>query len=265
MSKKRSAAKVFGTGILAFIIVGAAIFLVLYGSNLIDVFHQTLPVPSVSVARNWAGYVCSSNLQNPKSSVTSVSASWTVPSVESSSTDAYSSVWVGIGGQFDTSLIQAGTEQDFADGSAKYYAWYEMLPNNLVPITAIQVSPGDQIKASISQSGSNSWSISIEDVTSNTGFQNTFTYNSQQLSAEWIVERPLVNGSFAQLANFGSVTFSECQATLSGKKGGINNFPNSDVILDPQVVNGRSLQLVSVSGTRNGGAEFSVSYTAVST
>ncbi len=264
LSKKRSSAKLIVAGILVLVILGGVIYLVLFGSNLIpQVFHSTLPVPIVSLSRNWAGYVCASNLVSPKTSVTSVSASWIVPSVQSSSTDVYSSVWVGIGGQFDSSLIQVGTEQDFTGGSARYYAWYEMLPSNQVSITTIQVSPGDQIKASVSIAGSNSWSISIEDLTSNARFQNTFTYNSQQLSAEWIVERPEVNGVIAQLANFGSVTFSNCLATLSEKTGGIDSFASSDAILDPEIVNGSSIQLVSVSGTSNGGSQFSVKYIAV--
>lgn len=263
LPKKRSNAKLIAAGIIVLVILGGVIYLVLFGSNLIQVLNPTLPVPIVSLSRNWAGYVCASNIVSPKISVTSVGASWTVPSVQSSSTDVYSSVWVGIGGQFDTSLIQTGTEQDFTNGSAKYYAWYEMLPSNQVPINAIQVSPGDQIRASILQAGTNSWSISIEDLTSNTRFQNTFTYNSQQLSAEWIVERPQVNGAIAQLANFGTVTFSNCQAILSGKTGGINSFPNSDSVLDPEVVNGRSVQLVTVSGVSSDGAQFSVKYTAI--
>ena len=226
---------------------------------------KLLPIPDVSIARNWAGYEVATSFLSPKSAVQGVSGSWTVPSVTNIGIDAYSSVWVGIGGQFDHTLIQVGTEQDFTDGSAKYYAWYEMLPSNEVPIDSIQISPGDQMEASISlvNSNSNTWSISLEDLTSNSKFQGNFTYNSPQLTAEWVGERPELNNVLVTLADFGSVTFTDCQAKLSGKTGGITDFSYNYVILDPQIINGRSVQLITVSSPANGGTQFTVSYKAV--
>jgi hypothetical protein len=227
-----------GRAVAAIVIIAVAIIILVYFVlpflNFGNISEQGLPVPLVSVARNWAGYVVASNLLDPKQDVSNVSASWIVPSVKDIGIDAYSSVWVGIGGQFDRSLIQVGTEQDFTGGSAKYYAWYEMLPNYSIPIESIQVSPGDQMRASISlvDTNTNLWSISIEDLTSNAKFQNNFTYDSQQLTAEWIVERPQVNNALVQLADFGSVTFTDCQASISGKTGGITDFSYNYVILD---------------------------------
>ena len=211
-------------------------------------------IPSVSVAANWAGYEVATNFLIPQPAVQGVSASWTVPSVKNLGTDAFSSVWIGIGGQFDNSLIQVGTNQDITNGSAQYFAWYEMLPNNAVIINTIQVSPGDQMQASISMSnsGNNLWYISIEDVTSNTKFQSNFTYNSQQLTAEWIIERPEVNNAITPLADFGNVTFTNCQASLSGKTGSITDFTYEYVILDPP--------LATVSSPSNGGTQFTVNY-----
>ena len=85
---------------------------------------SALPVPVVSSARNWAGYVVASDLQNPQSAVVGVSGSWTVPAVTDIGIDAFSAIWIGIGGQFDRTLIQAGTEQDFVGGQAQYSVWY---------------------------------------------------------------------------------------------------------------------------------------------
>jgi hypothetical protein len=59
---------------------------------------------------NWAGYAVVSDIQNPQANVTGVSASWAVPEVIVSSEDKFSAVWIGIGGFFDNSLIQTGTE-----------------------------------------------------------------------------------------------------------------------------------------------------------
>ena len=103
-------------------------------------------IPSVSVADNWAGYEVATNFLNPQPAVQGVSASWTVPSVKNLGTDAFSSVWIGIGGQFDNSLIQVGTNQDITNGSAQYFAWYEMLPNTAVDIKTIQVSPATRCR-----------------------------------------------------------------------------------------------------------------------
>lgn len=263
MSKDNQNVRAVAVALVIVIIVVAFLAVVYFkGFNLSKITPPTMPIPLVSIARNWAGYEVATNFLTPKSAVQSVSASWIVPSVANTGSDTFSSVWVGVGGQFDHTLIQVGTEQDFTGGSASYYAWYEMLPSTSVTIQSIQVSPGDQIEASVSLVNSNSstWSISIEDVTSNGKFQSDFTYNSQQLTGEWIVERPEVNNALVPLADFGSVTFTNCQATLSGKTGGINDFSHNLVILDPQIVNNRSVQLVSVSSLTDGGTQFKVSY-----
>jgi hypothetical protein len=63
--------------------------------------------------------------------------------------DAFSAVWVGVGGQYGKDLIQIGTEQDFTGGQAVYSAWYETLPNEAITINSIVVSPCDRIEASV--------------------------------------------------------------------------------------------------------------------
>jgi len=243
------------------ILAGAAIYVILnLNGNIPSI--KTLPIPVVSVAANWAGYVVANDLLNPTSAVSSVSGSWIVPAVKDIGTDAYSSVWIGIGGQFDHSLIQVGTEQDFTNGSARYYAWYEMLPSYSVPIDSIKISPGDQMHASISLEATNSsqWSISIEDLTNGGKFQSNFTYDSRRLTAEWIVEQPQVNNALTTLANFGNVTFTDCNANLSGKSGGISSFAYNNVQMQPQIVNNKSVQLVFVSVLKNGSTQFTVNY-----
>ncbi len=246
-------------GIVFLVIAGFLVFIVFFNNT--GFLQRPLPVPIVSVAGNWAGYIAASNLFFPQAAVTAVSASWTVPKVKDIGANAYSAAWVGIGGMFDSSLIQVGTEQDYADGAANYYAWYEMLPDNQIKINSMQVSPGDQMQASINlaDSATNTWSISIEDQNTGQSFKQNFQYNAQKLSVEWIVERPQVNGALAELANFGSVTFLGCQTTISGRTGGIADFSDNRVYMEPEVQNNQSIQLVNVSGV-SGGAEFSIDY-----
>ena len=90
----------------------------------------------------------SANNFSPQPTVDAVSGSWTVPKVALSDFDSFSSVWIGIGGAVDSTLIQVGSEQDSLSGQAVYSLWYEALPGDAVPIQNITISPGDQLSAS---------------------------------------------------------------------------------------------------------------------
>lgn len=244
---------------VGFIVLAVAGLLILsFLGNLTTV----LPAPAVSVARNWAGYLVASDLTNPQSTVIGVNGSWVVPSVTDVGTDTFSAAWVGIGGQFDSTLIQTGTEQDYVNGAPVYYAWYEMLPQDSITIDAMTVSPGDQMQASINlvDAGSFLWSISISDLTTGQSFQQSFTYNSTRLSAEWIIERPDINNKISTLADFGSVTFSDCYASFIDKNGSISDFSNTAIVMSTQTSRGQTVQLVNISGLSNQGTEFTVNY-----
>ena len=251
--------------VIIIIVALAALAVTLYLVNFnVTTISPDMPIPLVSTARNWAGYIVATNFLTPKSAVESVSATWTVPAASNTGSDGYSSCWVGVGGQFDHTLIQVGTEQDNIGGVARYSAWYEMLPANSVTIQSIQVSAGDQIQASVTlvNATENLWSISITDLSNHGAFQSNFNYNSQRLTTEWIVERPEINGALAPLAGFGGVTFTNCHATLNGKTGGITSFNRNYVTLDPESIGGRTVQLVHVGHTSNSGTQFTVRYTA---
>ena len=87
------------------------------------------------------------------------------------------------------------------------------IPDPVVRITNMRIRPGDTITASINltDKAANTWSIEITDVTRGETFRIHVFYNSSRLSAEWIVERPNVNGNIRTLADFENVTFSECR------------------------------------------------------
>src|SRR5512136_567269 len=71
-----------------------------------------LQTPVDQASLNWAGYAVAYNFSDPQPVVTGVSGSWIVPQVQVSQNDTFSAIWVGIGGTFGHTLIQAGTEQD---------------------------------------------------------------------------------------------------------------------------------------------------------
>jgi hypothetical protein len=215
------------------------------------------------VSLDWAGYVVASNNLFPLPSVVSVNGSWTVPKVETTSVDSFSAAWIGIGGQMDNTLIQAGSEHDSIKGQAVYALWYELLPNNSITIPDVKVLPGDQITASIQllDSKTSTWLVNVADLTNGACFtQNCTTqnlnYNSSRLTAEWIMERPTVNNQIAALSNFGTITFNNISAMVGGKVGTANAFPNYQVIMQDRQNN----QLATVSNLNKDGSSFTVSY-----
>jgi hypothetical protein len=167
----------------------------------------------------------------------------------------------------DQTLIQCGSEQDSVGGQLQYSCWYELLPMFSRTIMPIVVLPGDRIGASIQLSSAtiSEWNVTIFDLTSGQSFSKLFTYPSSMLSAEWIVERPNVNQVLTSLANFGTVPFMDCSATLGGVNGGIDSFPTIEVVMHSSDIIGiPSAELAIVSGPSETGSKFSVTYLASS-
>jgi hypothetical protein len=180
-----------------------------------------------STSSNWSGYAIQTNLNHPaKNVVTDVQGSWVVPAVTGSSgTTTYSSFWVGIDGYSDSTVEQIGTDSDIINGVPTYYAWYEMYPAYPVNL-GLTINPGDSITAEVNYA-SNSFILSITDTTPS-GVTHTFSTSIsssssiQRSSAEWIAEAPW-SGGVLPLANFGTVTFTGCSATISGHTGFISD------------------------------------------
>ena len=169
---------------------------------------------------NWSGYAVSQTSPSglpcvPASgqTYTSVSGTWTVPTVTGSRFgQSFSAAWTGIDGFTNSSLIQAGTEQDFYSGSAHYTAWWEILPAAETPISSITVEPGDSVTVAIAKVSGTQWSITLTDNgkaghPAQAPFTTTESYSGPGASAEWILEAPEVNGRIATLAQYGSTAF----------------------------------------------------------
>ena len=252
--------------VTAVIVVIVAFLYSYYGYGSPSPSLSGLVAPTGQDDFNWAGYSVANSLSDPQPLVTGISGSWIVPQVEFSVDDTFSAVWIGIGGQFDTppqfdtSLIQTGTEQDCVGGVIYYFAWYELLPSDSVVITTIDVSPGDTITASINLVNSldNSWSIYIGDLSTGESYSQNFLYDSSRLSAEWVVERPDVNNTATIIANFGSVTFSDCKVTIGSVPQAFGYFPSLRIIMYDR----RGTRLADVSNFNNDGTSFTVNYIA---
>jgi hypothetical protein len=204
---------------------------------------------------NWSGYDLNGGTYS------AISGCWTVPSVSSSPGDTYSAAWVGIDGGLlnggtDDYLIQTGTEQDWYDGSAQYAAWWEILtPTSLAPATMISmtIEPGNEMCASITKGTGGMWTISLTDETTSAGFSAPESYAGPGESAEWIVERPFVDGTLSTLANYGQITFAQC--AVNGASPGLT-ANEGGAMVDPT----SGAELSTPSGPNGGANGFSVVY-----
>ncbi len=200
----------------------------------------------------WSGYVKT----GVKDAYSSISGSWKVPSIPTSTTPTYSAAWVGIDGRTNSTLLQAGSESDYYGGKFHYDAWVEVYP--ALPKVVFNVVPGDLIGAGVYRySGSNLWRIYVYDETrlgmgSHYLFDEDINYTGPADSEEWILEAPKVMNHPTMLAKYGSVTF------LAGQAGLLHLSSDSRVFMvnsSHQVISAPSAPCI---GTYN--VEFSVAY-----
>ncbi len=143
-----------------------------------------------------------------------IQGDWTVPSITASASDRYSATWIGINGDSETQLLQAGTAQREVGGTISYFAWVSQVPNTETPLSAAPVSPGDAIQSYLQETGSGTWEISLADSTQGWTFQQSVTYDGPASNAEWIEEAPRIHGTVVStLADFGATTFTNMAYT----------------------------------------------------
>jgi hypothetical protein len=207
--------------------------------------HESGTTNTTATSTNWSGYIDSGP------TFTEVTADWVVPTVQVSQASQYSSTWIGIDGDIDTSsLIQTGTAQDTSAGTTDYFAWYELLPRAAVQIG--QVAPGDQMQATIVEDSPGLWTITIDDLTAWTApYSKTVSYSTAGDTAEWIEEAPNVNGQQSTLADFGSAQFTDIGVTDSGSpvtQSPVNmlNPAGTSTIAIPGPVSGNSFTVTYV-------------------
>ena len=157
---------------------------------------------------NWSGYA----VTGAAGAFTSISASWTEPTGTCSGSRKYSSFWVGLDGFNSNSVEQTGSEVDCSGRTALYYSWYEMFPAAPVNYTNT-VRPGDHFTASVTFSGTSTYTLTISDTTQ--GWSHSTVKSQSGLSrssAEVITEAPSSSSGVLPLANFGTVTYSASAA-----------------------------------------------------
>ncbi len=180
---------------------------------------------------NWSGYAITGS---GNGTFTGVSGTFTVPGLTanqpascstgqtagSSSSTCTTSVWLGIDGFNNQSLIQAGIAETPIVGGSEYdlWPWWETLPNPASPFnTPVTVNPGDSVTVSIvPASAAGYWNISLRDNTNGESAAVPEAYSGPVESAEWIVEAPQINGSLTTLSPYSpAVQFSHIGYTLN--------------------------------------------------
>jgi hypothetical protein len=171
---------------------------------------------SVEGYYNWSGYAATGT-----SSFNEAQSTFIQPTVTCPVAGAWTLFWVGFDGFNNNTVEQAGTAAQCSTGNKSqpiYYAWWEMYPTNTIQMMPITIKPGNTIQATVSYTASNAnYSLNVTDL-SNRQQYTTLTRCAANLtcarqSAEWIVERPTLNGSYTPLADWGTMNLTNNKAS----------------------------------------------------
>lgn len=159
-----------------------------------------------NTSSNWSGYVFEG------SGITGARGTFNVPALNPTAGLSDTTEWVGVDGNADNTLIQAGIDEEYNPklGHVVITPWWEILPAPETPISSMTVSVGDSITAAVQQqSGSTTWTITVTDNTTGQTFATAQYYVGAQTSAEWIVEAPSFGNTVVTLGVYSpSITFS---------------------------------------------------------
>jgi hypothetical protein len=140
----------------------------------------------------WSGYVASGGPFNR------ASGTFTVPSVTADDCNQQLSQWVGVDGQGNSSLIQAGVSEgdvnpytgDCTAGQLEVWAWWEVLPAAAQPVATLTVNSGDQVTVALWRLAPDQWGIEVTDDSTGVSYGLAPHYGGPASSAEWVVEAP---------------------------------------------------------------------------
>ncbi|KAJ0416953.1 peptidase A4 family-domain-containing protein [Aspergillus carlsbadensis] len=217
---------------------------------------RTANTATVAYSNNWAGAV----REKPPAGgpYTAVSATFTVPAptaTPGSTGMQAGSAWVGIDGDtYVGAILQTGVDFYIENGQIHNDAWFEWFPDYAYDFN-LGVNTGDVIVAMV-QSFSPSEGIAVIENQS-TGQKATQTVKAPRAqatlagqNADWIVEDFQSGDSIVALADFGSVTFTGCEAQAqNGEILGLNGatiieLKQKDKVLTEVAVQGDETMIV---------------------
>jgi hypothetical protein len=206
----------------------------------------------------WSGYT--TNFTIAPHAFYDVGALWRVPYNKCGDTifdvpDA--SQWVGLAG-LGSPVIQLGVESHCLVGLQINLPFWEIYPPNSGNQFFRKINAGDLMIASEEYLGSGRYSLSLGDISTDWSWSKTISGpNSVPTTADWIVEagaQPF--GGETALANFGSVTFTDCSYSTATVHGAFLDSGISPLTFETEGPNGL---LTNVSPISSGGT-FTVTY-----
>lgn len=200
---------------------------------------------------NWAGAVLVG------SGYTAVTAQFTIPtpSAPSGSNDGTqycASAWVGLDGDTCTSaILQTGIDFCVQDGDVSYDAWYEWYPDYAYDFSGISFSAGDNVQVTVKASSTTTGTATIENLSSGQKVTHKFTGSEQgslcETNAEWIVEDFESGSSMVPFCDFGTVTFTNAEATDGGSTVGPSGATIMDIRQNNEVLTSSSISSDAVT------------------
>ena len=181
---------------------------------------------SATAFYNWSGYAATGSTP-----YLAVQSTYKQPTVSCPVPGAWTVFWVGFDGYNNGTVEQAGTAAQCSTGSTPtvtYYAWWEMYPTNTIQVMPLTIKPGDTIQATVTYSASTkNYTMTVLDKTSAKSYNKVAACASgltcARQSAEWIVERPSLNGAYTPLANWSTMSLTNNQAaTAMGTFNGVS-------------------------------------------
>jgi hypothetical protein len=196
---------------------------------------------------NWSGYEVGNAVTSySAASFYALVANYVVPvAVQAYGTCTggwdYSATWVGIDGYGSSDVLAAGTDSDaYCSGSTKsanYTAWYEWYPSNEVKIGGFPVGPGDDIFVEVWSTSATVGHAYMVNYNTNQVVNLTFNAPSGTMltgnSAEWVMERPILDGSLTTLTNYIQDFFWNASAFDFNYDVSYPGFPYSGVTAVP--------------------------------
>lgn len=213
------------TGSLAATVAGAAL-----RADTIYVYQsdgQLNAKTDTALAFNWGGYAdVSGGFNGPgETQFSAVSGTWRIPRVVCptartpgvGASDSIVADWVGLDGFNSDTVEQLGSMSQCFQGRAFYYVWWEMYPGGSKTISSL-VRPGDLISARVYSNNQDWYKLSLVDASTPEASFTTVQpgFGDADSSAEWVVERPAYQIGITPMADYGSTTFTNMQATADG-------------------------------------------------
>jgi hypothetical protein len=197
------------------------------------IFHgPNLPQAAAAAGQssNWSGYVSPGPaLAYGNQSLIGIFGDWAVPTAElainacSASEDGpavNSSTFIGLDGNGSGDVLQAGTESDATCSAgvvgAFQDAWYEWYPYDEVRVSNMAILPSSVMYVHVWATSATEGHVYFSNETANISTSIKFSappgYSLIGNSAEWIVERPSVDGELSSLTNYVQEFITAAQA-----------------------------------------------------